>query len=114
MSNETKAEHTPFPWHISMDGYSLYYVDPRFEAGEITDDDAHPSHDSIVLTSLLGSGSAYLSGIPDDERIANVAMVKRVLDSHADLLAACKRALAVFRDDQDCKTGDCGNCHCFP
>ncbi len=67
--------HTPGPWAIGEGGHHVYYVNPKIEAGDESIDD--PSHDSIIAEC---SGMGAFSGIPDDVREANAALIAAAPD----------------------------------
>ncbi len=83
--------HTPGPWNVCETGYAVYYVNPKIEAGDESIED--DSHDSIVAdTQNMG----YLSGIPDEDRLANA----RLIAAAPDLLAALIKMVDSMTDQE--------------
>ena len=94
MSTETKAAHTPTPWK-------------KLDAGEVSDDGHWESYlrigpDEENEVARVGCqwwryGNNSGSRVSDDDiREANLEHILRCVNSHDDLLAACKRLLRSF------------------
>lgn len=66
--------HSPLPWRSREDMGAARNIDD-------------PNDDPVVLVQ-----SRSPLGKPDPEAMANVALIVRAVNSHADLLAACKAA----------------------
>lgn len=81
------AQHTPAPWGIGDGGMHVYYLDPAIESGDAPDDHENPSHDSVVANA---ADMGCMSGIPDEERLANIRLIAcapDLLESLTDMLA---------------------------
>jgi hypothetical protein len=84
MTETKQATHTPTPWEteISVSNYGLLGI--RKANGS-----------KLGICSVIGADGAHNPryGISADEAKANAAFIVRAVNSHDDLLAACKELL---------------------
>lgn len=74
----TQAKHTPTPWYLLP---------------------------ARTLVNIKGPGGWQIGQIPMDEK-ANAAFIVRAVNSHEELLEACKRFLESSPCKNGCKKGD--------